>query len=157
MKRIATILSLIVSMVIINSCNQTKNNSVLENANYNLQQHNLVVDYQLNPDTSLLQIIEFSDIRKSGYGILLNIDNNLSKTEMDELKLKFQKLDINAIHSFNVSLTDTLDSKVRIAMEGAKFVWILKNKDTKWKSMPIRNEISNLQNKTEQKILVVLN
>ncbi|MDB4303983.1 hypothetical protein N9934_04270, partial [Desulfosarcina sp.] len=117
----------------------------------------LKVNYSSNPDTSLLQIVEFSNIRKSGYGILLNIENAFSKKELDELKLKFQKMDINAIHSFNISLTDTLESKVSIATEGAKFVWLLNTKNIEWESMPVGQLIKILQDSTEQKVLIVLN
>lgn len=156
MKKIGWIIIVVTCMVMLNSCDQNKNDSFINSANYNSPQHTLFVNFTANPDTSLLQIIEYSEIRKSGYGLLLNVENTYLKSELDALKLKLQKLDINAIHSYNISLTDTLESKVSIAMEGAKFVWLLKKKNSEWESTPLGDAINNLQKNTEKKVLIVL-
>lgn len=136
-------------------CSHSKIDPIVEHADYNLQSHSLNIDYSTNPDTSLLQIIALSNIRKSGYGILLNMENSYSKSELDILILKFKKLDINAVHSFDLSQTEPLPHKVLVAMEGAKFVWILSKNNTNIKLTSLGNSIKAIQNKKEDKTLIV--
>ncbi len=155
MKKIVTSLFLIICLLMLNFCVQNENESIFANADYDAQTNTIKIDYQTNPDTSLLQIIAYSNIRHSGYGLLLNINNAYSKSELAALKLKFQKLDINAIHSYDYSLSDTLPLKTRVAIEGAKFVWLLGNSNNDWKSKPIDSIINSIQDKTEYKVLIV--
>lgn len=156
MKKIMTFFILVICMLGLNFCSQNNNDSIFENANYDSKTNTLKVDYSNNPDTSILQIIALSNIRQTGYGILLNIENTYPKSDLDALKLKFQKVDINAIHSYDISLTDSLEAKVQIAIEGAKFVWLLGSSGNDWKSKPIGQLISNLHDTEEDKVLVVL-
>ncbi len=150
---------LLINMIIIGTiffqCSHSKIDPIVEHADYNLQSHSLNIDYSANPDTSLLQIIALSNIRKSGYGILLNVEDSYSKSEMDTIIYKFKKLDINAVHSFDLSQTDTVPHKVLVAMEGSKFVWILSKKNINIKLTPLGNSISAIQNKKEDRTLIV--
>ena len=57
MKTGSHIIYIILSALIFNCCNQQMDNHILKNAEYDLQIHTLIVDYQKYPDTSLLQII----------------------------------------------------------------------------------------------------
>lgn len=156
MKKITTSFFLVFCSLILNSCSQVKTDSIIENADYNAQTHTLKIDYITNPDTSLLQIISFSGIRQSGYGLLLNHENSYSESELNALKFKFKKLDINAIHSYDISSLDSIKLKTKTAIEGAKFVWILDNSKNDWKSKSIGKIISNLTNTKENRFLVVL-
>lgn len=156
MKKFVLSLSLVICFIILDSCTYNKNDSITENAEYNGQTNMLKIDFTNKPDTSLLQIIAYSNIQKSGYGVLLNIENSYSKSDLDALKLKFQKLDINAIHNYNISLRDTLELKTRVAMKGAKFVWLLGNVNNDWPSKPVGQFISNLKSSEEDRVLIVL-
>ncbi|MEZ5195390.1 MAG: hypothetical protein R2764_03005 [Bacteroidales bacterium] len=89
--------------------------------------HLLGVDFADHPQKSIEKVIWYSGIRKSGYGILLNVHNAFAEPEIDTLKMKFQKEDINAIHRFDINLSDTLKNRVFVAMQGARFIWVLKN------------------------------
>lgn len=93
--------------------------------NYDTGLNLLGVDYSGDSKKSIKQVIEFSNIRKSGYGVLINIESSYSKAELDAIKLKLQKEDINAIHSFDVNQNDSIMKNVFVAMEGAQFVWFL--------------------------------
>jgi len=116
-------------IILTSSCNFKSNDNFIRDAGYDSQLHILGVNYPQEIDTSLLQVIHLSGIRDSGYGLLLNIDSSYSQKEIETLKLKLQKLDINAIHSFDIVLQDSLKKSIRIAMEGAKFIWLIKKDD----------------------------
>lgn len=137
-------------------CSQNKPSGVIDNADYTNQTNTLKVDYQNNPDTSLLQILSFSNIRKSGYGLLLNIDNSFSKSDIDTLKYKFQKLDINAIHSYDVVSVNKLPNHIKVALEDAKFIWILDESNIEIESIPLGITISEVQAKRDDKLLIVI-
>lgn len=154
MWKIGNIFSLILLGVFFTNCSQNNSDSIIENADFDPKTFTLKVNYLNNPDTSLLEIIALSNIRKSGYGLLLNVENYYSKSELDTLKRKFQKLDINAVHSFNISLEDSLQTKIQIAIDGAQFIWILDNKIRNWQTESLGNYISGIQ--TQDKSLIVL-
>ena len=137
-------------------CSQNNTHSIIENADHSSQTNYLKVDYSNNPDTSLLEIIALSNIRKSGYGLLLNVDYYYSQSELDTLKRKFQKLDINAVHSFNVLNSDSLQTKLKVATEGAQFIWILDDSQD-WQHQNLGRLITNLQSSNDNSVLIVIN
>ena len=75
-------------------------------------------------DTALHQIIFLSGIREGGYGVLLNIGGAKSRQEIDSLKHKFRKLDINAVHDFDIQPDRPVDKHIEVAIEGAEFIWL---------------------------------
>jgi len=156
MREVRIPLCLIACLFFLSFCTQKKNDLISKNADFNNLTNTLRIDYKNHPDTSLLQIIAFSNIRLAGFGVLLNMDNAFSKAELEALKLKFKMMDINAIHSYDISTKDTLRLKTQVAMEGAKFIWLLGNLKNDWKSKPIGQIISNFQKTEEGKVLVVL-
>lgn len=112
------------------SCIQQSDKSSMENSIdiYDSSLYLLGIDFNNNPKESIDQIIHLSGIRKSGYGILLNLENSYLKSELDTIKMKFQIEDINAIHSFDIKLSDTIKNHIYVAMDGARFIWILNGK-----------------------------
>lgn len=155
MRKGSNILSIIILGVFLIYCSQKNANTIIDNADYNSQTHSLRVDLANNPDTSILEIIALSDIRKSGYGLLLIVENSYSTSELDTLIRKFQKQDINAVHSFNISISDSLQKKKYIAMEGAKFIWILDKKNMYEETTQLFNAISAIQKNTKNNVLIV--
>ena len=137
------------------SCIQKNANPIIELADYDDKIHLLKVDYLNYPDTSLLEIIAFSNIRKSGYGVLLNLDSSYSKPELDALKLKFKRQDINAIHSFDITTTGVVQNHIRVAMDGAKFIWLLDKKQINLNTISLGRTIADLKEKKEEKVLIV--
>ncbi|RLC53848.1 MAG: hypothetical protein DRH89_10155 [Candidatus Cloacimonadota bacterium] len=137
-------------------CSQNNPEVIVKNADFNSETNTLQVDYMNNPDTSLLEIVALSNVHKSGYGLLLNIDNAYSNPELDTLKLKFRKLDINAVHSFDVVSVETLPANIIVAMEDTKFIWILDKKHLKFNEIPFGKAISAIQEKREDKMLIVI-
>ena len=156
MRKVRIPLCLIACLFSLSFCSQKKNDLISNNANFNNLTNTLTVDYKNHPDTSLLQIKAFSNIKQSGYGLLLNIENAYTKSDLEALKLKFKMMDINAIHTYDISLKDTLQLKTQVAMKGAKFIWLLGNSNNDWKSKPVGQIISNFQKTEEDKVLVVL-
>lgn len=135
-------------------CSRDKSNSVVTNLEYDQPSNSLKVDFLNDPEKSLRDIIHLSEIQKSGYGLLLNLDNSYSKSELDTLKRQFQKLDINAVHSFNIVSKDSLQNKIKIAIEGAQFIWILENKQD-WENQYLGFMIRKIQSSNENPPLVV--
>lgn len=111
------------------SCLPDHSAEYLRNVDYDKSSSTLRVNYQENPDTSLQQIIILSDIRKEGYGVLLNIDRSVSQAQLDSIKYKFKKQDINAVHSFNWNTGDALPKIIHVALEGSRFNWIFSKQD----------------------------
>lgn len=147
---------LIIWGLIFLQCAHSDIDPIIEQADYDQQSHTLHIDYSSNPDTSLLQIIALSNIRKSGYGLLLNIENSYTNSELDTLKLKFRRQDVNAIHSFNIFPSQALKRKVSVAMEGAAFIWILNRNNINIKLTDLGINLSAIQNKKEDRPLIVL-
>ncbi|MBN2173352.1 MAG: hypothetical protein JW731_04430 [Bacteroidales bacterium] len=85
----------------------------------------LSIDPDKQQDTVFQQVIHFSGIRHKGYGLILNMDQAMTKEQVDSIKLKLQKLDINAIHDFKIFDTVSPPMNVVVAIENAKFCWIL--------------------------------
>lgn len=136
-------------------CSRDKSISLAPNSDYDPISFNLKVDFLNDPIKSLQDIISISKIRKSGYGLLLNLDNSYSKSEIDTLKRQFQKIDINAIHSFNVKEQDTLKSNVQIAMKGAKFIWLLRKNKNNLESTPLGSVISAITKDNKHSTIIV--
>lgn len=157
MRNISFLWSLIFSVLLLNNCSQNNHVQFLNAADYDASTHTLHIDYKSNPDTSLIQIIALSNIRKSGYGVVLNLDNAYSEIELKSMKLNLQKQDINAVHSFNISINDSLESKIKVAMKGAKFIWLINSNKLDWKTKAIGNNLETIQNNTETRPLLVLN
>jgi len=155
MKKRIVILWFVILALLFTYCSHDKSYSFVTKADYNSVTHSLKVDYNNYPDTSLLEIIAFSNIRKSGYGLLLNLENSYSKSELDTLKRKFQKLDINAVHSFNISVNDSVPRNIQVAIEGSQFFWILEKEQSHWKGNPLGEIISKLETITNNKALLV--
>jgi hypothetical protein len=132
-------------------------NTVVKNADFDSKTNTLLIDYLNNPDTSLLQIIELSGIRKTGYGLLLNLDKSYSENEIKSIKLKLQKLDINAIHSFDITTNAPMEKKESIAMEDAMFIWVLDRQNTYRQSDFLGQKISEIQGRKVERILIVIN
>ncbi len=156
MIRSGLILSIIFCGLLFMRCSQNNPEVIVKNADFNSETNTLQVDYMNNPDTSLLEIVALSNVHKSGYGLLLNIDNAYSNPELDTLKLKFRKLDINAVHSFDVVSVETLPANIIVAMEDTKFIWILDKKHLKFNEIPFGKAISAIQEKREDKMLIVI-
>ena len=104
---------------------QPEDESWLKNADYDPEERILFLAPNYDLDTVLQQIIFLSEVRKEGYGVLLNVDGTVPQKQIDLIAYKFRKLDINAVHDFELPLTDTIPNHVKVAMEGAKFIWIL--------------------------------
>lgn len=154
MRKCATILFLSTLAMLSIYCSRDKSNSVVTNLEYDQPSNSLKVDFLNDPEKSLRDIIHLSEIQKSGYGLLLNLDNSYSKSELDTLKRQFQKLDINAVHSFNIVSKDSLQNKIKVAMEGAQFIWILENKQD-WENQYLGFMIRKIQSSNENPPLVV--
>ncbi|MEZ5082791.1 MAG: hypothetical protein R2750_05015 [Bacteroidales bacterium] len=112
-------------VIILTSCLVDNTEEYLKNADFEKNSSTLFVNYKKNPDTSLQQIIILSGVRKNGYGVLININNAVSQPELDSIIFKFKMQDIHATHGFNWQTGDSLSSKARVAIEGAKFTWLL--------------------------------
>lgn len=142
--------------MILVSCLGNSNNPNIEIEGYIIESHSLVVVTGDYSNSILNTIISLSGIRKDGYGVLLNFKKTVSNAEIDSLKLKLQKLDINAIHSFQISQTDSLPNHISIAAKNSKFIWILGKKDeNKTFTDLIQNEINLLPDTL--KPLIILN
>jgi len=142
---------------LVSSCMIRNDEAVVKNADFDSTTNSLYVDYLNNPDTSLLQIIQLSGIRKTGYGLLLNLDESYSENEIKSIKLKLQKLDINAIHSFDITTNAPMEKKESIAMEDAMFIWVLDRQNTHWQSDFLGQKISEIQGRKEDRVLTVMN
>ena len=156
MIRSGLILCIIICGVLFMRCSRNNPDMIGLNADFNSETNTLQVDYINNPDTSLLEIVALSNVRKSGYGLLLNIDNAYSKPELDTLKLKFRKLDINAVHSFDIGTAESLPANIKVAMEDTKFIWILDERNTNLKTTSLGKTISEVQDKRDAKSLIVI-
>jgi len=143
--------------LILVSCNNNNDQDFFENAIYDGQLHILAVDYPNNIDTSFQQIIQFSNIRRSGYGILLNINDAYAKLEIDTLKRRLQKLDINSVHSFEIVLQDSVKRNVKVAMAGAKFIWILGQEKLDLQNTYLGLILKSIKNDPNSKQLIVSN
>lgn len=106
------------------SCFNEKEKQNFENVDFNEVTNTLTINFNENPDKSLQQIISVSEIRKNGYGVLLNINQSISGKDLDLIKLKLRKLDINAVHDFHVNGKLEQHGKIRSALRGAKFIWV---------------------------------
>jgi len=140
--KISAFLFLIILIVLNVSCSNKSNEKLFESVNFDKNLKILAIDYEQQKDTTLLQIIHYSGIRKSGYGLLLNLNNSFTHFQLDSLKYQLQIQDINAIHSFEVKSNDSVPNCIRIAIEGARFSWILWNGDSS-KNLSLPNEIIN--------------
>ncbi|MCB0806138.1 MAG: hypothetical protein KDC05_10100 [Bacteroidales bacterium] len=121
---------------------QPEGESWLQNANFDPETRILKLPPDYNLDTVLQQIIFLSEIRKEGYGVLLNADATVQQKKIDQIIYKFRKLDINAVHQFNLPSQDSIPNHVKVAMEGAKFIWILDQDDivlSEKESLSLRN------------------
>lgn len=156
MRKCAIILFLSTFAMLSIYCSRDKSKSFIPNSDYDSISHSLKVDFLNDPEKSLKDIINLSKVRKSGYGLLLNMDSAYSVSELDALKRKFQKLDINAVHSFDISLEESLQNKIPIAMDGAKFIWILDKKNINLDSISLGKTISAIQNKKAANALIVI-
>jgi len=123
------------------SCMGEQDNAAFSKAQFDEQTNTLTVNYPDNTDTTLQQIILFSKVRVSGYGLLLNFNSTLSRESIADLKERFKKLDINAVHDFNLSSAEEMDVKTRVAIEGAKFIWVF-SKDRNWVQQPEFHEVN---------------
>lgn len=154
MKKGAIILFLSIFAMLFIYCSRDKSYSFVPNADYDPVSNSLKVDFLNDPEKSLQDIIHLSKIRKSGYGLLLNVDNSYSKSKLDTLKRQFQKLDINAIHSFDIVSKDSLQNKIKIAIEGAQFIWVLNSKQD-WENQYLGLMILKIQSSNENPPLLV--
>ncbi len=142
-------------LIITFSCSFNQSESLIDDAVYDNQLHIIGVDYPETTNTSLQQVIHFSDIRKRGYGVLLNIDSSYSQKEIDDLKLELQKLDINAIHSYDIGLQDSLKNSIRVALEGAMFIWLIENDDLNLDNSPIGYLLKSLRKNSISRNLLI--
>jgi len=140
--KLQAFLFLIILIVLNVSCSNKSNEKLFESVNFDKNLKILAIDYEQQKDTTLLQIIHYSGIRKSGYGLLLNLNSSFTPFQLDSLKYQLQIQDINAIHSFEVKSNDSVPNCIRIAIEGARFSWILWNGDSS-KNLSLPNEIIN--------------
>ena len=76
-------------VIILTGCGFDQKPLQLSNADYNPESHTLIVDFENNPDTTLQQIIELSDIRRSGYGVLLNVHNASSNEKIETIRYRY--------------------------------------------------------------------
>lgn len=152
------ILSFLFLLVFSSSCQYQQSVDYIENAAYHSQLHILGIDYPVNVDTSLQQIIYFSGIREKGYGIILNIDSCFTMQEINTLKLRLQRQDINAIHNYNIELQDSLKKSIGVAMEGAKFIWLLTDEEILFSGTPLSAKLKTLKkDKNSHNLLIVNN
>lgn len=142
-------------LVITFSCSLNQSESFINDAIYDSQLHIIGVDYPETTDTSLQQVIHFSNIRKRGYGVLINIDSSYSQQEIDDLNLKLQKLDINAIHSYDIRLQDSLKNSIRVALEGAMFIWLIENDELNLDNTPIGYLLRSLRKNSVTQNLII--
>lgn len=155
MFRIQSQTLLLLLLLVSVSCQFQQGDDNIKNAIYDSQLHILGVDYPVNKDTSLQQLIHFSNIRKEGYGILLNIDSSYTVQEINTLKLKLQKQDINAIHSYDIGLQDSLKKSIRVAMEAAEFIWLIEKDDLNLKHTPTGYFLKGLKSDSISQNLII--
>ena len=108
-------------IVILVSCN---NNKTLNN-NLHFDRHTGILEIENPTATSnnIESIIENSNIKKKGYGILLNIEKAVSTKMLKSIIASFRKKDINAVHIFNIE-KNSITKKTITAIEGAGFIWL---------------------------------
>ena len=116
---------------LMSSCMQHADEPYLKGADFQPDRRILTVDYMQKPDTTLHQVIALSGIRSSGYGVLINVDGAASERYLDEIRERFKKLDINAVHIFSSAAGGGIDKKTRAAVEGARFTWVFCH-DREW-------------------------
>ena len=139
MKRLIKYCILFIGLALL-SCMGEHDHAALSKAQFDERTNTLTVDFPDNTDTALQQIILFSKVRVSGYGLLLNLNNTLSRQSIEDIKERFKKLDINAVHDFNLSSAEEMDAKINVAIEGAKFIWVFSN-DRNWAQQPEFHEV----------------
>ena len=127
--RIILLNTAILFAIVFNSCLPDHSEKYLKQADFDHTTSTLAVNYKKNPDTTLQQIIMLSGIRKEGYGVLLNINKGASPALLDSIKNKFNKQDINAVHSFKWKSRETLPENIRVAIEDARFCWVFSTTD----------------------------
>ena len=76
--------------------------------------------------------------------------------ELDSLKLKLRKLDINAIHSFEINENDSIPKNIKVAVEGSKFIWILYSHESNLKSKLGDELILPMKSATVNKGIIVV-
>jgi len=116
----------IVGLLLISSCinSDKEKKGYLSHADFDIESRVLSIASSTSIDTVLQQVIFLSGIKHDGYGILLDIDGSLLESKIDSLIYKFRKLDINAIHHFNVQSDQTVKNHVLVAIDDAKFIWM---------------------------------
>lgn len=114
--------NILISVCILISCS---NNKVgYDNSAFNEQDRILELEFSTDTDLYLKPILNYVQIHKQGYGILLNIEGAVSYEKQETLINDFRKNDVNAIHVFNVG-KNILPRRTQIAIEGAQFVWLI--------------------------------
>ena len=116
-------------LVVLISCNNSK--TPKDNSHFDKEKGLLEIEYTDNPDSYLAPILRYSKIHDKGYGLLLNIENAISTEKQNAILNGFRKRDINAIHVFKVK-NGTLPENTRIAMEGARFIWVFMDRETSY-------------------------
>lgn len=139
MKRLIKYCILFIGLALL-SCMGGQDNGAQSKAQFDERTNTLTVDFPDNTDTALQQIILFSKVKVSGYGLLLNFNSTLSHESIADIKDRFKKLDINAVHDFNLSSAEEMDAKINVAIEGAKFTWVFSN-DRNWAQQPEFHEV----------------
>lgn len=142
-------------ILLLGSCLNRDPEAFLQKARYDASKNMLVVDYQLNPDTSLQQIILLAGIRDSGYGVLLSPETEPGKKMATEILNRLVKLDINAVHHYSITSDSVLDPVLTTAIAGAKFVWVLPNEKPMLRSNLIRIQESSAETLEASFLLVV--
>ena len=142
---------------LLTSCMSSPEAPFMKGARFDAGSRVLCVDYPHSPDTALRQIIYFSGVRKNGYGVLVNIDSAFPTSAVSALKEQFKKLDLNAIHDYQVDSREEVNALVLTAVEGARFTWVF-SKDTAWSEIPTLEPLKSSIGKSTLSggILVVL-
>jgi len=124
------IYSVFVIGLMLSSCLHEPPEQYTKNADFSSKTRILRIDFESNPDTSLQQIILLSGIRNSGYGILLNVDNFCTETDIKKIKTKFKKQDINVVHEFSFDSDQNISGHILTGIERADFIWVLSKNDS---------------------------
>ena len=138
------------------SCRHHNSDKISSGLEFDQDLSLLGIDYAKIPEKSIRQIIQLSKIRSAGYGILLNLNNSISESQLDTLKRKFQKEDINAVHCFDITKGDSMQVRIMFAVEGAKFIWILNNNNYEIGSPEFIPLISSLQRSINNEGIIVV-